>query len=485
VEIRGWAIDPDTADPAYVWVTIDGAGRHVYANRAREDVGRAFPSYGSAHGYAESIAAAPGPHRVCVSAANVGAGTHTALGCRDVVVTTNAGGSPFGNLDRVAGVEGGVAVKGWAIDPDTTGAVYVWVTVDGQGRHVVANRDRPDVARVHPAYGPAHGFEQTVPAGPGTHRVCATAANVGVGTHTAFACRDVTTPAAQGAGEVAGATTGGTSTGGATSGGGTSTGAGTSTGRPGAANTGVPAGRTLTVHRGDLTVTTPGAVVDGLDVYGTIVVKADNVVIKNTRVRGRAATYTTPLIHMKDGRRNLVVQDSELVPDTRSPYLYGIIGWNFTLTRVEIQRVVDGVHVIGPNVTVRSSWIHNLTHYAKDPNQGGGPSHDDGVQIQAGSNIHIVGNTIEGGWNAAIQVTQDRGDTGNLEITGNYLDHGLCSVNIAEKASGPLHGVTVSGNTFGRAQRASECAIVRPASTSITATGNRFTDGEAVEVRNA
>jgi hypothetical protein len=374
-----------------------------------------------------------------------------------------ATGSPFGHgFDRLSAGSGGIEVQGWALDPDTTGPVTVRVTVDGAtSREVVADEPRPDVGAAVPGHGDEHGFTATVGAGAGTHDVCVTALDVGAGSDTPLGCRSVALAPAASATTVA------------------------ASARPGAGNTGVPAGRALTVHRGDLTVTTPGAVVDGLDVYGTIVVKADNVVIKNTRVRGRAATYTTPLIHMKDGRRNLVVQDSELVPDTRSPYLYGIIGWNFTLTRVEIQRVVDGVHVIGPNVTVRSSWIHNLTHYAKDPNQGGGPSHDDGVQIQAGSNIHIVGNTIEGGWNAAIQVTQDRGDTGNLEITGNYLDHGLCSVNIAEKASGPLHGVTVSGNTFGRAQRASECAIVRPASTSITATGNRFTDGEAVEVRNA
>jgi hypothetical protein len=403
-----------------------------------------------------------------------------------VVVTPPAGGSPRGNFERATGVDGGVVVKGWALDPDTTAPIYVWVTVDGKGRHVLANRTRTDVAAVYPAYGAAHGFEQTIPAGPGAHRVCATASNVGVGAHTPFTCRDVTTPAGPGAGEVAGVTTGGstgTSTG--TTSGGTTTGGTASTGRPNATNTGVPAGRTLRAHNGDLVVTTPGQVVDGVDVRGTIIVKADNVVIKNTRVRGRAATFTTPLIHMKSGNRNLTVVDSELVPDTRSPYLYGIIGWNFTLTRVEIQRVVDGVHIIGPNVTVRSSWIHNLNHFESDPNRGGGASHDDGVQIQVGSNLRILDNTIEGAWNAAIQVTQDRGRTGDLHITGNYLDGGMCTVNLAEKAYGPLQGVVITSNVFGRSTRVYDCAIVNPITTVLAHRSNYFTDGTAIRVRKA
>jgi hypothetical protein len=383
-----------------------------------------------------------------------------------------ATGSPFGSgFDRLAAVHGGIEVAGWAIDPDTTGAIKVRVSVDGSTtKDVLADGARYDVAAANPGYGGGHGFATTLSAAPGTHRVCVTALNVGAGTDTALGCSSVI---------VSSATPGIATTSGTTA----TAVAGAS--RPNATNTGVPAGRTLRAHMGDLVVTTPGEVVDGLDVHGSIVVKADNVVIKNTKVRGRSASYTTPLIHMKNGNRNLTVVDSELVPDTRSPYLYGIIGWNFTLTRVEIQRVVDGVHIIGPNVTVRSSWIHNLNHFDKDPNAGGGPTHDDGVQIQSGHNLTIVNNAIDGGWNAAIQVTQDRGRTSDLEITGNYLDHGLCSVNVAQKSYGPIQGVVVSGNTFGRSQRSYDCAIVRPTTTAITASGNYFTDGAAVELRNA
>ena len=189
VEVTGWAIDPDTTAPIYVWVTVDGVGRHLYANLPRPDVAAVYPAYGPNHGFAGVVTAGPGPHTVCVTASNVGAGTHTPLGCRTVVPT---GGSPFGNYEGARAVSGGVEVRGWAIDPDTTAPIYVWVTVDGVGRHLYANLNRPDVAAVYPASGPNHGFSGRVAATIGTHRVCVTASNVGAGTHTSLGCRTVT-----------------------------------------------------------------------------------------------------------------------------------------------------------------------------------------------------------------------------------------------------------------------------------------------------
>jgi hypothetical protein len=191
VRVSGWAFDPDTVAPIYVWVAVDGAGRHLYAAERRPDVGAAYPGAGSNHGFAATLPAAPGPHRVCATAANVFAGRHTALGCRAVAVP---GGSPIGNFERAAGVVGGVDLRGWALDGDRVAPVYVWVTVDGAGRHVLADVDRPDVAAAFPGFGPRHGFAATVPARGGAHRVCATVANVGPGAHRSLGCRDVTVP---------------------------------------------------------------------------------------------------------------------------------------------------------------------------------------------------------------------------------------------------------------------------------------------------
>jgi hypothetical protein len=188
IRFAGWAFDPDTVAPIYVWVTVDGVGRHVYASAPRPDIGAAFPGAGSAHGFAGTVPAGPGRHALCVTAANVFAGRHTPLGCRTVSVP---GGTPVGNFERAVAVGGGITVSGWALDGDTTASVYVWVSVDGAGRHVLADATRPDVGAAFPGYGPRHGFEATVPARGGAHRVCATVSNVGPGTHRVLGCRDV------------------------------------------------------------------------------------------------------------------------------------------------------------------------------------------------------------------------------------------------------------------------------------------------------
>lgn len=186
--VQGWGIDPDTTGPVYVWVTVDGAGRHILADAERPDVGGAFPGYGSRHGFDAVVPAGRGSHTVCATVSNVGAGSHTLLGCR--TVSTSAG-SPFGNLERVAAASGAVEVSGWAIDPDTTGPVFVWVTVDGVGRHVLADGNRPDVGAAYPGFGSRHGFSATLDAARGSRTVCATISNIGEGEHRALGCARV------------------------------------------------------------------------------------------------------------------------------------------------------------------------------------------------------------------------------------------------------------------------------------------------------
>jgi hypothetical protein len=92
VHVAGWAIDPDTTAPINVRVSVDGAPVAVAgANGARPDVGAQYPGYGSAHGYALDVRAAPGTHSVCAYAVNVAAGGRdTQLGCRTVIVPVPA-----------------------------------------------------------------------------------------------------------------------------------------------------------------------------------------------------------------------------------------------------------------------------------------------------------------------------------------------------------------------------------------------------------
>ena len=83
--VRGEATDPDTPDPIGVLITMDDQPFEMLA--ARND-----PATGTTHGYEVLWSVDPGPHRICVTARNVGPGTDVPLGCRDIVVTRTSVG---------------------------------------------------------------------------------------------------------------------------------------------------------------------------------------------------------------------------------------------------------------------------------------------------------------------------------------------------------------------------------------------------------
>ena len=87
--------------------------------------------------------------------------------------------------------------------------------------------------------------------------------------------------------------------------------------------------------------------------------------------------------------------------------------------------------------------------FASDPNQGGGPTHNDGVQSFDGdARVTIRHNTIDMSTtknaNAAWQ-----NSARDSRIEGNWLDGGLCTLNFAHH-DGSLTGLYVVGNRFGR-----------------------------------
>lgn len=100
--------------------------------------------------------------------------------------------NPFGSFDSVRRTLDLATVAGWAIDPDTAGAVAVHVYVDGRiSGSDTANNSRNDVAAAFPDYGAQHGFAFNIQPGPGSHTVCAYAINVAAGTNSLLGCRQL------------------------------------------------------------------------------------------------------------------------------------------------------------------------------------------------------------------------------------------------------------------------------------------------------
>ena len=236
--------------------------------------------------------------------------------------------------------------------------------------------------------------------------------------------------------------------------------------KPNKDNTGVKAGSKLTVHKGDIIVTKAGTVIENMDIFGFIKIRAANVVIRNCQVRGSGpASSNTGLIDCNHSAvRNALIEDCLLVPDFPSVWLDGVIGKEYTARRCNVYRTVDGFGVYNvsdkkapTNVTIESCFIHDLAYFAKDPNHSNGPTHNDAIQIQGGANINIRGNNIMGflstnvgsqnyadrRWNQGILVQPNVAPITNSDISYNWFDG--CKVHIFFSTTGknpkPLRSV--------------------------------------------
>jgi hypothetical protein len=253
--------------------------------------------------------------------------------------------------------------------------------------------------------------------------------------------------------------------------------------KPGSTNTGVPAGTALKVYNGDLTVTKDGTIVEALDIRGSVYVHANNVTIKKSLIRGGPASKNQQaIIASWWGNTNIKVEDSTLRADHPSYWQDGLSGGNITATRLNISNVVDSVKVIGGNVTVANSWLHNNVHYSPDPNQSDNMTHDDGIQVTGGKNIVITGNSIDGAHNAALMVGQGK-TVANVTVSGNYLGGGGCTINVTQSGVGtPIQGMVIKNNQFGTGRYGTSCPMRLPSASPISLSANVWaTTGAATQ----
>lgn len=241
----------------------------------------------------------------------------------------------------------------------------------------------------------------------------------------------------------------------------------------------MPAGTALTVISGNQTYGTPGQVISGQDIHGFVKITAKNVTIKDSIIRGGPNPPCNSAVVSIADTASATLEDTEIYPSSPSPCLDGVWATNATLLRVNIHGSVDGIKA-DDNVTVQDSYIHDLSWFASDPNQGGGNTHNDDVQTFGGNvNITLNHNTMSpGNGNSAYQVTQDEGQVAtNLRVENNWLDGGGCTLNFSHKGGPtPMTGIYVTGNRFGRDSRYN-CPILLSTKTVLSAnSGNVWDD---------
>jgi hypothetical protein len=185
INVSGWALDLDVVDPIDVHVYIGGYGVATRTVFQRPDIANAYPAYGATHGFSVTLPAAGGTYDVCAYAINVGRGSNSLLGCHRITIESN----PFGVVDALRQVPGGVRFDGWALDLDTSLPIDVHAYAGSSGVSTSANLSRGDIAAAFPGYGAPHGFSVVAPVNAGgVQSMCAYGISMGPGANSLLAC---------------------------------------------------------------------------------------------------------------------------------------------------------------------------------------------------------------------------------------------------------------------------------------------------------
>ncbi|MCU1458700.1 MAG: Esterase [Actinomycetia bacterium] len=194
---------------------------------------------------------------------------------------------------------------------------------------------------------------------------------------------------------------------------------------------------------GSITITTPGQVVENINVSGTITINANNVTVRNFRAQNVVQNANNGGMLLEDGE---VYGGGSFTGD-------GIAWANYTLRRMNVHNTFDGLKAHG-NVLIENSWVHDMNEFKGLQYGAGGYSHNDGLQTSSGSNITIRGSRFERtGFNSAIFIDADQGPIGNVLIENNFIDGGGFSLYSIQSRSAPQFGVptnvVVRNNVFG------------------------------------
>jgi hypothetical protein len=117
---------------------------------------------------------------------------------------------------------------------------------------------------------------------------------------------------------------------------------------PGETNTGYTYAGTLPKYTGPCTITTPNTVIDSKEINCQILVRANNLLIKNSHLTGGVSGLES------DGA-SFTIEDSNL--DNGTCVNCSVDGWNFTIKRTEItgsNRAAYCMHVC----RIENSWLH-------------------------------------------------------------------------------------------------------------------------------
>jgi hypothetical protein len=206
-------------------------------------------------------------------------------------------------------------------------------------------------------------------------------------------------------------------------------------GFPDANSTGVRDGVTLR-QVGNMTVTTPGAIISGLEIHGTLRIEADNVTVRDCKIVNEGGWHG---ILIPDGNTGAVVEFCDIIGPVN-----GISGTG-TFRSNDFSSNDNGINVYGPSLIV-DNYIHDMS--------GGADAHYDGIEINGGGGTTIRHNTIinDHDQTSAVMINNDFGAVPGIIIDNNYLAGGGYTIYSDGRFSSTdlITGVQITNNYLGQ-----------------------------------
>jgi hypothetical protein len=226
---------------------------------------------------------------------------------------------------------------------------------------------------------------------------------------------------------------------------------------PDASCTGIPAGTSLTLINGDMTISTPNTVIDSKEIHGCVTVTAPGVIIRKSKIYCTSAS--PDVVSSPDGAYDgtaLLVEDSDVsCSSTPNNVASGGPGTAFGDTHIVVHRTnihgCENGFDIDADVTVTDSYIHDLWNSAD--------SHTDGIQFASGHyvsasnhsiingalNVTITHNTIFSrgydGTDTTSAIISNRGGDNTVLIQANLLAGGAYTLYCEQNATGTNYRV--------------------------------------------
>ena len=247
-----------------------------------------------------------------------------------------------------------------------------------------------------------------------------------------------------------------------------------STTMPGAANTGVRDGTTLTAYTGPATITTAGTVIESKQITSCLVIKANNVTIRNSLISSGGCFFN---VLADNGNTGLQLVDVEIDGRGNLGGDSAINGGGFTCLRCDLHGTVDGIKAQS-DVVVQDSWIHDLAI--------GNDSHNDGIQSLGTTSLKVLRNRIvmaDGATSAVILSTGSASDMRNVQIDGNVLGGGAFTVYGGYQASSDalskVSNIAVTNNKFTTSvfARSGAYGALTSVDSPVVVSGNVWADG--------